>query len=388
MELTQDQQNALDIVREWHESGRPNCYVAGFAGTGKTELAKIFARGKDTMYMAFTGKAASVLSARGCEPARTIHSGIYRPSGSTKKREQELREILEAEPDNYDAQQELDDLLKSPGTSWKLNPDSDVKSADLVIVDECSMVSKRLGDDLTSFGTPVLWLGDPGQLPPVHGKPFVSRPPNALLEQIHRQAQDSGIVQAATLIRKGERLTYQPYGTDFDYVYKGKFDWEAVMEADQVIVGKNATRHRMIRNIRARQGNKDWMPVPGDKLIVLKNDYEIGVFNGVTCECKEVITGAHTLEMTLLYEGVEKDVEVDMRFFQETYGGQAPNMRARDDLQHVGFGHAITGHKSQGSQWESIVICDDQMRMSDTEFRKRWMYTVITRAMQRCIVYA
>ena len=389
MQLTQDQQDALEGVRAWHESGRSNFYVAGYAGTGKTELAKIFARGKDTIYMAFTGKAASVLNARGCEPARTIHSAIYKPSGSSKKREDELREILEKEPDNFDAQIELDELMKNPGTSWRLNRESDVKNCDLVVVDECSMVSKRLGDDLTSFRTPVLWLGDPGQLPPVHGKPFVSRPPNHLLEQIHRQAAGSGIVQAATLIRKGEHLAYQPYGADFEYVYKGKFDWDVVMDADQVIVGKNATRHRMIRNIRARQGPKDWMPVVGDKMIVLKNDYELGIFNGVTCECAAVTaTGEGTLEITLKYEGVEKDVEVDMRFFQETYGGQAPLVRGRDDLQHVGFGHAITGHKSQGSQWGSVVVCDDQMQMSNVEFRRRWLYTTITRAMNRCVVYA
>jgi len=392
MEYTADQENALTVVNDWWSSDRQNVYVAGYAGTGKTELAQVFSCNKDTVYVAFTGKATSVLKARGCEPARTIHSLIYRPAGSTKKREEELRELLKDEAltidDRITYTRELEELLQSSGTSWKINRQSDILNYELVIVDECSMVSQRLGEDLTSFGKKVLWLGDPGQLPPVHGRPCVSRPPNAMLETIHRQAAQSGIVQAATLVRKGEDLTYQDYGADMSYVYKGKFDWDAIMGADQVIVGKNLTRHRMIKNMRAREGKKDWMPVEGDRLIVLKNDYEYGIFNGVSCTCKEVVDTGTTLEMLIEYEGRDIDVEVDSRFFQESYDpSRKPDVRGYD-RQHIGFGHAITIHKSQGSQWPSIVVCDDKMRVHDAEFRRKLMYTAITRAQHRCIVYA
>jgi exodeoxyribonuclease-5 len=54
----------------------------GFAGTGKTTLAKRIAEecGGDVLFAAFTGKAAQVMRNRGCANARTIHSLIYRPA--------------------------------------------------------------------------------------------------------------------------------------------------------------------------------------------------------------------------------------------------------------------------------------------------------------------
>ncbi|NJK88111.1 MAG: ATP-binding domain-containing protein [Myxococcales bacterium] len=47
------------------------------------------------------------------------------------------------------------------------------------------------------------------------------------------------------------------------------------------------------------------------------------------------------------------------------------------------FGYAITCHKSQGSEWGSVLIADDEMRANDIEMRRRWIYTAITRAKEK-----
>src|SRR5690242_8515749 len=106
----------------------------GYAGTGKTTLAKHIAAGVDgkVMFAAFTGKAASVMRQKGCTGASTIHSLIYR-----------ARESSEETP------------------SFDLWHDSPAAKARLIVIDECSMVDAELGRDLLSFAAPVLVLGDP-----------------------------------------------------------------------------------------------------------------------------------------------------------------------------------------------------------------------------------
>ena len=58
------------------------------------------------------------------------------------------------------------------GPQFVLNRQSPAAKADLIVIDECSMVDEELGRDLLSFGQPVLVLGDPAQLPPVKGGGF------------------------------------------------------------------------------------------------------------------------------------------------------------------------------------------------------------------------
>ncbi len=146
MQWSPEQDAALKAVASWLKSGENQVFrLFGYAGTGKTTLARTFAEGIDgeVAFGAFTGKAALVLRHKGCGNATTIHSMIYR-----------AREA-ETETPSFE--------LKTEGVASK---------ADLIIIDECSMVDADLGRDLLSFGTPVLVLGDPAQLPPVKGGGF------------------------------------------------------------------------------------------------------------------------------------------------------------------------------------------------------------------------
>ena len=79
----------------------------------------------------------------------------------------------------------------------------------LVICDEASMVDERLHRDLLDHlppGAQLLYVGDREQLPPVEGTwgpDFTT--PTAVLETIHRQAEQSPILSLATAIREGRR---------------------------------------------------------------------------------------------------------------------------------------------------------------------------------------
>src|SRR5215212_10851945 len=146
MTWSPQQDSALKAVADWLRRGEPQVFrLFGYAGTGKTTLAKHIAEGVEgeVAFGAFTGKAASVLRAKGCHDASTIHSMIYR-----------TRESDEG------------------GPLFAINRSGPASHADLIVIDECSMVDAELGRDLLSFGKSVLVLGDPAQLPPVKGGGF------------------------------------------------------------------------------------------------------------------------------------------------------------------------------------------------------------------------
>ena len=202
-QFTPHQQQALTVVAEWLRSkpgsnGAPQVFrLFGYAGTGKTTLARHIADEADgeVKFAAFTGKAASVMRGKGCRGASTIHSLIYR-----------ARESGEEIP-NFDL--------------WDEAPAS---KAELIIIDECSMVDAELGRDLLSFGVPVLVLGDPAQLPPIQGGGFFTEAePDAMLTEVHRQAQDDPIVRLSMQVREGQRLTVGEYGKT-SVVTKDAFD--------------------------------------------------------------------------------------------------------------------------------------------------------------------
>ncbi|MCX7899260.1 MAG: AAA family ATPase, partial [Methylocystis sp.] len=185
---TPEQDQALGAVARWLETPRgPQIFrLFGYAGTGKSTLARHLAEhvDGDVAFAAFTGKAALVMRSKGCKDARTIHSLIYRATDSETE-----------EP------------------SFVLNDESDAAHAQLIVIDECSMVDEELGRDLLSFGKKVLVLGDPAQLPPVKGGGFFTKAePDVMLTEVHRQAADNPIIRLSMTIREGGALERGVYG--------------------------------------------------------------------------------------------------------------------------------------------------------------------------------
>ena len=190
--FTLHQDQALRAVADWlkakpGKNGTPPVFrLFGYAGTGKTTLARHIADGVNgnVKFAAFTGKAALVMRNKGCDNASTIHSLIYR-----------TRESGEEQP------------------SFELWDDAPASKAKLIVIDVCSMVDAELGRDLMSFDCPLLVLGDPAQLPPIQGGGFFTdAEPDAMLTEVHRQAQDDPIVRMSMAVREGRALDLGTFG--------------------------------------------------------------------------------------------------------------------------------------------------------------------------------
>ena len=368
MNLSPQQDAALTAVSRWLKAGRPQVFrLFGYAGTGKTTLAKTIAEGVngDVLFAAFTGKAAQVLRNKGCANARTIHSLIYRPRG--EKTEKETGEVMPA---------------------FSLNRTSPVAKAKLVIVDECSMVDEELGRDLLSFGTPVLVLGDPGQLPPISGGGFFTeQEPDALLTEVHRQARENPIIALAQTVREGGRLSYGAFG-ESRVIGRGEIDSEQILAADQVLVGTNRTRQRFNQRIRQLKGFDGALPAAGDKLVCLRNNTEKGLLNGSLWRVSSIGTRAgQAVNMLVKSEdegprGPSAKIRVAKAMFEQ--GAEAVPWAQRRNSDAFDYGYALTVHKAQGSQWDRVVLFDESFAFRDT--RERWLYTAITRAAERITV--
>ncbi len=363
MQWSPGQDSALEAVSAWLKRGEPQVFrLFGFAGTGKTTLAKQIAAdvSGEVAFGAYTGKAALVLRSKGCRGASTIHSMIYRSRG-------------ESEDDDT--------------PSFVLNKKSAAADADLIIIDECSMVDEDLGRDLLSFGTQVLVLGDTAQLPPVKGGGFFTdAEPDAMLTEVHRQAADNPIIRLSMEVRAGRRLSLGTYG-ESRIIRRADVGSTMVMQADQVLVGTNKTRRAYNGRMRELLGHEGSRPLVGEKLVCLRNDKKKGLLNGGTWSVKSVHANRGVkYSMSLIAdEETEREavrVGVHPAFFDGTDDQLSP--AARRDSDQFDYGYALTVHKAQGSQWNDVVLFDESYAFR--EHRDRWLYTALTRAAHRITV--
>jgi exodeoxyribonuclease-5 len=388
MEFAPQQERALDAVAQWVRGRRqPFFYLAGYAGTGKTTLARHFASQMegDVLFASFTGKAASVMRSKGCVGATTLHKLIYTPSargtGTLRHLMQEYTKELEAEnrPDVLAKLQKQIDFqreeLRQP--LFKINPESNVRQASLVIIDECSMVSKKMGEDLLGFGVPVLVLGDPAQLPPVGSTGFfTANEPDFMLTDVHRQARESGILRLATEIREGKPLRACDYG-DAQVVDELERKDE-VLEYDQILVGRNKTRRGSNARYRQLTGREKPYPEVGEKLVCLKNNHDLGLLNG---EIYEVTFSSlypedpELVELGITNPDLSEMVTASMYPFR---GQDVPVFERTADVQEFDYGYCLTVHKSQGSQWPSVLVFDQSSTFG--VHRRNHLYTAVTRA--------
>ncbi|MGI3902767.1 MAG: ATP-dependent DNA helicase [Janthinobacterium lividum] len=356
MAWSPQQDAALKAVSAWLKEGSPQVFrLFGYAGTGKTTLAKQIAEDADgeVAFGAFTGKAALVLKSKGCRGASTIHSMIYRTQG--------------------------DEEEETP--SFVLNKKAAANDADLIIIDECSMVDEDLGRDLLSFGKPVLVLGDTAQLPPVKGGGFFTdAEPDVMLTEVHRQAADNPIIRMSMTVREGGRLALGAYG-ESRVIRRAEIEAPTVMQSDQVLVGINKTRRAYNGRMRTLLGHSGDKPEIGEKLVCLRNDKKKGLLNGGTW----LVTAVHadrgakySFSVKPEEGGSRKPVRVGvLPAFFEGRDEEIPFPQKRDSDQ-FDFGYALTVHKAQGSQWDDVVLFDESFAFR--EHNARWLYTGLTRA--------
>lgn len=369
MSWSPQQERAIADVRAWlaDRKGKQVFRLFGYAGTGKTTLAKELAKSVkgNVLFATFTGKASLVLRQKGCDDASTIHSLIYKVEVNERTGE----------------------------ATFILNAESALADAALLIVDEVSMVGEELARDLLTFGKRILVIGDPAQLPPVKDEGFfINAAPDVMLTEVHRQARDNPIIRMSMEIREGNRLQVGAYG---ESLVTARADIghdrlrELVIGADQLLCGLNRTRiayNRRIRSIKGLTGvAEDWHPTEGDRLICLKNKRDKQLFNGGMWMANSVGDkfGCLSIEATSLDE--ERDpltLDVAEEFFVGTE--HKIEWRERRKYDEFTFGWAITCHKSQGSQWNDVIVFDESGAFRDA--RANWLYTAVTRAAERVTV--
>ncbi len=366
---TPEQAKAIQAIVAWHgEKGRNEFYLAGYAGVGKSTIAKLAIKEikakrnvKKVRTAAYTGKAASVLRRKGNENAQTIHSLIYVP-----KLDRQTGEL-----------------------SFLLSEASDAADADLIVLDECSMIDDRMANDLRSFGKKILVMGDPGQLPPVNGQgAFTRSEPDVFLHEIHRQAADSPILELATLARRGERLPLGYSKGGVEVLPLTKETQERVYRRDtQPICGLNRVRWTYTQRIRNRLGFEGPRPIPGERIICCRNNHKEGIFNGGMGRLVSIADApARGGEGYLLGVAMEdlgsatENLLTDPCLFANhfTMGRSEKIPGYKPALNEFDWGSIITAHKAQGSQWDHVTVVDDSVAFREN--RAKWLYTSCTRA--------
>lgn len=348
MNLSEQQTKAFDAIMMWFRSPAKRFVLAGYAGAGKTTLARYIEEAiGGTIFCAYTGKAANVLREKGCENVGTIHGFLYQP----KKQRAEDSEVK---------------FGYAPKAAWL--------EARLIIVDEYSMLPEKLIEDIEREGRKILYLGDPFQLPPVKGDCTLQ--PDFFLTDIHRQALESSIIRFSKCVREGESIPYGDHG-DLRYLRQRETAPEMYTGVDQIIVGKNDTRQAWNTKFRKLLGfARSSLPVRGDKIICLKNNHEIGLFNGMiglannNCALNGIIYG-------LDFEGLR-----GIPVWKGDVMGEGANFKHGEKqfkgLERFDFAYAITCHKSQGSEFNTVLVYNQPIG-GDAVERRRWAYTAITR---------
>lgn len=398
MKWSPQQSRAIDAVGAWLKSDQQVFRLFGFAGVGKTTIAKHAAEqaGGKVIAGSFTGKAASVLRKAGWPDATTIHKLIYvsqpKSQEAARKIHQQIKDLQKKFSISDDqvpwiaataALHRQLELLKKTANQPRFakNSDSIIKDSDLVVIDECSMVNQQMGQDLESYGKKILVLGDPFQLPPVFGAGyFTEHDPDFLLTEIHRQARDNPIIDMCTRVRNYEQL---PYGTYGDSSVVRKLPPEEWMAADQILCGKNANRVAINKRIRKLQKRTSDLPEVGDRLMCLRNNHERGLLNGGLWKC----TAAGSVDNDEINitidseddESLSTNVQAYVNGFNCEKPGEAAPWDA-DGAELFEYGYCASVHKFQGSQAQDIVLYDQSYCFPQSF---RWLYTGLSRAQRK-----
>lgn len=370
----ESQEGALRRILDWFENPTSYLTLGGYAGTGKTTIIRELIRRlgergiRGIAVCAFTGKAASVLRSKGIKSAKTIHSTIKQPEtfcdacGSTI-----VAGPCTVTPQCLTAKTYVD-FIPAP-----------ILEADLVIVDEASMVSTALHEDLLAYDVPTLYVGDHGQLEPVGKNPQLMKDPQIKLEQIHRQAEDSAIIQFAHHVRQHREPVTM--GSDATVIYTGHVPKNA-HEFDIVIVGTNLIRVAVNRMIRRNRGYSGDLPIPGERVICLRNEKKYNVFNGMLATVLEIRCDENVDKPEMDIVDDDGDVHRCVPFYPEQFN-EEDTLDVSKKYCLFDFGYALTCHKSQGSAWDRVLVCE-RIPHPDTSVA-RWRYTAATRAKKELV---
>lgn len=391
MELTKGQKKGLEIALNRYDNGEKYVCISGLAGTGKSTLVKFLisaleSRGInpkfDVAYAAFTGKAAQVLKEKGCQNAKTLHKLLYKT------------------------------IPLEDGT-FLFQPKEELGYS-IIVVDECSMMPEEMWEVLISHKDIfIIALGDPGQLPALFNSCDILNNPHVFLDEVMRQAEDSGIIKLSMKVRNEEGIK-DFISSDAKVLPKDDFVTGMLTWADITLCATNATKDNL--NVLYRQIlNKTGIIDEDEKLICNRNYWGvlsskneepltngcIGYFKNIKeVKCKipaylypipfTLLKGDFITETGELYP----NILIDKNFIEtgkSTFTDKQKYLISRTKKYkkylplEFSYGYAITCHRAQGSEWSKVLVIEENFPFKKEE-HKQWLYTAITRASSRLTV--
>ncbi len=360
--------------------------ITGGPGTGKTTIIKcilsIFKnRNLSVSLCAPTGRASKRLSESTGEEAKTIHRLL-----------------------------DLD--FKSGKGKFTFNSDSKIES-DVIIVDEVSMCDEYVFNALLSAtrrGSRLILVGDKDQLQSVgagnvlgdiidFGDIAISQ-----LTYIYRQEQESLIIANAHRINNGEMPIIRNKESDFlfsevdgqtevlktvvDMVSKripaylniAPHDVQVLCPMKKQISGVNNMNKELQSAVNPESKNKPEMKHhdiifrQGDKIIHVENNYDLAWMRG-----SEVGQGVYNGDI-----GFIKQVDnIDNTIVVEFEDGRVATY-TRENFDQIKLAYAITVHKSQGCEFDVVVIV--LMGGMPTLLTRNLLYTAVTRAKSMSVI--
>lgn len=346
--LSQEQNKAVQHLLS-HVRDRKVQTLGGYAGTGKTSIVKHLTRRLfGWAVIAYTGKASGVLRRKGVD-ASTIHSLIYAINKPG------MEDYVEGEPEWR---------LKKP---WEIGVDG-------IIIDEASMVSKQIYNDLLTFDLPIIAIGDHGQLEPISGDKFnLMQFPDITLETIHRNAGPISYF-AEFLRNSGDPKDWDYTEEEIQSVKWGEGS-SLPFECDQIICSLNTTRVGLNKAFRQVLGYPPERPIPGDRCMILQNNREKGVFNG---QQGIIVNIDGYNRMTFESNGCR----YWLRFRPEVFNQEKPTLEWDKYSIPLDYCYAATAWKCQGSEWDSVAVLDERVNWCEY---KRWAYTCASRARNKLV---
>jgi exodeoxyribonuclease-5 len=130
---------------------------------------------------------------------------------------------------------------------------------------------------------------------------------------------------------------------------------------------------------------QDPCPVGGDRLVCLRNNHSEGLLNGTIWHVKDVEyePGEDRVNLQIYNENdFSLEVEAHMHYFRGTEA-DLPYWEI-SEAECFDFGYALTTHKAQGSQWDSVFIFNESGVFRGNEHR--WLYTAVTRAAKKVVI--
>jgi exodeoxyribonuclease-5 len=381
--------------------------------------------------LAPTNKAASVLRNRGV-PATTIHRILYTPMYDPEYEKiaewlagQGERPSIEGLTDAaldrakifYDSNKSIPGALATAGLKgsdfiqgWKRREES----LDIGFIDESSMLDEKQFNDLREIFPTLVLFGDPAQLAPVgqSGEMVFDKFEEGrklTLDRVHRQTQDNPILDLAHALAdpsldfgQFERMVEDAGKTDDRVVFAGRVEAD-LMARSPVLVWRNATRIRLIQAFRGAYGATVDTLLPGEPLIC--DGIELPAKHRkkrIDLEARGLIKGAQVVYIgpgnkpgfsNLHVMGAEDPrvsaasiIKIEAPDEEEPFIPFAARMGAA--FLH---GAAVTIHKAQGSQWDTVQVFAPDLYAAARSGRdeaghplwKRLAYVAITRAENR-----